>query len=580
MADDRGFVVEGGQECWTVGRVTSRQRLDGGRAHLGRRIVEQRVGQAVASRRHGHRQRGPDRRVGIRHHVPKVDVGDAGRTGGQRPDGGRTDTGVIVMHGDDEGVAGAGRSRGRQQCSGHLANARLRRPDRLQERIAHRRVAHERADPRATLEDLLGCPGAECLEQAAGIAAPDAERDGRRHERGPDTDREQLLWREDPTHGQQQHARQDGPDLAWHAIDEGQHLCPPIRGHGVEERAPGRVRHAALGHLLGESDERCRCERELHHPQPEADQVHDGQQDGPDRYPEPGVQAVGDGDRHDERCRGHRGRQQAQGGRHLDIRGERARRRHQERVEHRERQDREQDIGDRDERHQRRPPDMIEPRPQLLDDGPRRAASTARVEPTWQPGDEDRGDDEQARLDDDEGLDSGQSRQRSGPQGADEEARDRRSGQQREQALGLAGVERRPSDRPVQRHRQRAGGIDRQPQGSHDRPIAAHQRDAEGDHDRRDGHQDADEQRHSRQSPERDAVGQGDDQPGDTQGDEQEGQDLRQRLGTEAAQDQRIDADLAEAAGRLEYPDDQRHPCDERAFAGPDAQGPHERCAP
>ena len=131
-----------------------------------------------------------------------------------------------------------------------------------------------------------------------------------------------------------------------------------------------------------------------HRPKPR--EVHERQQQGRAGDAEPRVDPVGEHDRDDERGGRHGRRQQAEGGRQVGLRAERLRGGQQERVGHREHQDREQDVGDRDEAHERRADDLVEADPQVGDDRPVAAArrrpgpSSSARRPTIEQPDDDR----------------------------------------------------------------------------------------------------------------------------------------------------------------------------------------------
>ncbi len=243
----------------------------------------------------------------------------------------------------------------------------------------------------------------------------------------------------------------------------------------------------------------------------------------------------------------------------------------QERVRHREHQDREQDVGDRHEPHQRRPDDLVEARPQVVDDRP--VAATRRDPDRRRPRDADDqhpDDDEQDRLEDDERRRADRAGDRPGQQRADEAARDGGAGAQREEPLRLARVEHGPGHRPRDRHPDRPDGVDRQPCERHRRRvIGGHQQPLDEQGDGRPDRQ-AGQQRDPGQAPERGPIGQRGHEAGRPEADEQVGQ----RAGPVPADHQRVDADLAEAAARLERREQQRHQRDRPGLAGADADRP------
>ena len=155
-------------------------------------------------------------------------------------------------------------------------------------------------------------PARSAPDQAGGIATPDARR-RRRSRRGPCRSPAGTSGRSrEAAAGQQQEARDDGADLGRDAVVEGHDLGPPLGRDDVVEGAPGGVRDAALGHLLGEPEERGGREPERDQPQAEAAQVHEREQERGTGDAEPRVDAVGEQERDDKGRRRHRGRQQAE----------------------------------------------------------------------------------------------------------------------------------------------------------------------------------------------------------------------------------------------------------------------------
>ena len=189
-------------------------------------------------------------------------------------------------------------------------------------------------------------------------------------ERGQRPEPEHLVAHQERAGRQDEDARQDRAELVGHPVVEGEHLGPPLGRDHVVERAPGGVRQPALGDLLGEPDDGRGGDREGHQPQPEPGEVHERQQQGSAGHPEPRVDPVRQHDRDDERGGRHGRRQQAEERRQVGLGMERLGRGEQERVRHREHQDREQDVGDRHEPHERRADDLVEARPQVVDDRP------------------------------------------------------------------------------------------------------------------------------------------------------------------------------------------------------------------
>ena len=172
---------------------------------------------------------------------------------------------------------------------------------------------------RASLEHLLGEPGSEGGEQAVRVQPPDAQHDDRGDDRRDQSEPEDRVEPAEVRREQEQHAGKHRPDLARHAVVEREDLCAPVRRDDVVERAPGGIRDAALGHLLGEPECGRGRERELNEPGREPDDIHDRQGEGSCRDAEARIQAVRDRKRHDERRGGHRGRQKTECGRELDL---------------------------------------------------------------------------------------------------------------------------------------------------------------------------------------------------------------------------------------------------------------------
>ena len=150
-------------------------------------------------------------------------------------------------------------------------------------------------------------------------------------------------------------------DLVRDAVVERQDLGPALGRDDVVERAPGGVRDAALGDLLGEPEERGGGEPESHQPQAEAPDVDERQDQRRPRDAEARIDPVGH-ERVDTTS---------------DVAVTAADRRPRavarlasvvnvcdadlhERIGHRGHEDREQDVRDRDEAHQRRADDAIE----------------------------------------------------------------------------------------------------------------------------------------------------------------------------------------------------------------------------
>ena len=135
----------------------------------------------------------------------------------------------------------------------------------------------------------------------------------------------------------------------------------------------------------------------------------------------------------------------------------------------------------------------------------------------------------------------------SGEEAARQVAGDRRSRADREEPACLADIERRRRHGPADRRRDGTGGHDRQPGDRHDvgnggqQKEFGHQQDADGD--QRDP-----EEAGFRDTPEGRSVGERDDQREDAEGDVEP----RKRIGGQAAEDERVDADLTEPATGLQ----------------------------
>ena len=123
--------------------------------------------------------------------------------------------------------------------------------ERLDQRGDDARVRGQRAQARSALEDLLAEPRPQRPEQAGGIAATDAEHDERaqRARSAPRARRPGRAARRVPA------ARMRSPDSTvpiWPGTPSLKASTCARRSVGthVVERAPGRVRQPALGHLL------------------------------------------------------------------------------------------------------------------------------------------------------------------------------------------------------------------------------------------------------------------------------------------------------------------------------------------
>ena len=188
------------------------------------------------------------------------------------------------------------------------------------------------------------------------IAIDDRHACRRRHQAEP----EDLLRGEKARGQQQQDADQHGPDLPGDAVHERDRLGSMGRRQDVVERAPGRVRDAALGDLLDDRERRGGRERERDDPQPEPAEVDEGKEQGRRCDAESPVETVRQPERDHERDPGDGRRDDPQDPRQLGLVrvggpsgpevGERDR----------EHQDRQQDVGRRDESKERRASDLVE----------------------------------------------------------------------------------------------------------------------------------------------------------------------------------------------------------------------------
>ena len=114
----------------------------------------------------------------------------------------------------------------------------------------------------AAFEDLLAEAGAQGAQQARGVSPADAEDDDRADQRGEGAEPEHLVAHQERAGRQDEDARQDRPELVGHPVVERQDLGPPLGRDDVVERAPGGIRQATLGDLLGEPDDRRGGDRE------------------------------------------------------------------------------------------------------------------------------------------------------------------------------------------------------------------------------------------------------------------------------------------------------------------------------
>ncbi len=180
-------------------------------------------------------------------------------------------------------------------------------------------------------------------------------------------------------------------------------------------------------------------------------------------------------------------------------------------------------------------------------------------DPAGQPPEEEGRKDEQHPGDQDEVLHPDHGGRRTRREGARERPGDRGRRHEWKQPPRLARIERCRRDGPVHRDRQQGPRLDRQPQQRHHRRVPIGDGGPQAGDGRGEQPQDRHEQGHAGLARERGAVAHGDDEPERAEGDEQEWQDPGQILLAEAAQQQCVDADLAEPARRLDHRDHERH---------------------
>ena len=259
VVDDRGRA--------RVRSVRPEQAGDG-RPDFRIRIDDQLVGQRQLCERRcrvgGQGTNRPDRR---RAHA-RIGVDQARLGGGHRrrraaqpaegPERCRPDRGIgVVVDGPDEHRPGSlDRRAGREMAA-------IRRTPGSSDRSAPIRVsvavgsASGRPDPGRPPAPARRGPRAGCRgrsPRSAGGCRPRPRAQQRRQGAQP----EDLVAREERAGGQEQQAGQDRADLAGDAVVEGQDLGPTLPRDDVVEGAPGGVRDAALGHLLGEPEYRGR----------------------------------------------------------------------------------------------------------------------------------------------------------------------------------------------------------------------------------------------------------------------------------------------------------------------------------
>ncbi len=432
------------------------------------------------------------------------------------------------------------------------------------------RIAAEGEEPGASFEHLLGEPrpegGHDALRVAPADLHDDPDKDGGRGQADPG----HLARREERPGGDEQQAREGRPELARHPVHEREHPRPSLAWDDVVEGAPGGIREALLGDLLGEADGDRRGDGEGDEPGPEPGEVDDREDERGRGDPEPGIDAVRQADRRHERGGSDRRREEAEGGRQLGLVTERTGHRLEERERDGEGEDREEDVGDGDQPHERRRPDVFVAGPDLGDE--RRGLRTVHEGAPGPPGEECRHD---GRDGDDRAVDEHEERRpdrpRDGSRGErpDEPAEDGGARADREKPLGLAGVEDGAGDRPDE------GALDR-PDDVHDEPDDREAvrsgtlgDQAEGaEEDGEDAEEGREEGSHP-ESPDGRPESQCHEQAGQSEQDVQVGQDAR----ADAAEEDRVGPDLAEAATRLDEGEQRRHEGDGSTLARSDGQG-------
>ncbi len=151
-----------------------------------------------------------------------------------------------------------------------ISRTPARAPERVDERVADRRIAASAARPGPPSRTCSPRPARSCRRGSPHSVGgcrprrpcrrPPPTRPARTPGRGARTPRRQ-----------QQEPRQDRPDLPRHAVVEGQDLRAALARDDVVERAPGGIRQAALGDLLGEPERAPRSRRRTttsHRPKP------------------------------------------------------------------------------------------------------------------------------------------------------------------------------------------------------------------------------------------------------------------------------------------------------------------------
>ena len=330
---------------------------------------------------------------------------------------------------------------------GQSPRSRIRVGEGRHERERGRRVASRAAGrPGPPSRTCSASPDRSAREQARRIAPPDARARRPCAIDGRDQRRARTPGRAPARFAASSSSTPDRIVPTWpgHAVVEREDLGSPLDRDDVVERAPGGVRDAALGDLLGE---------------PECGRGRERERDEPQRRSRRGTRAAGRAAPAGRRTARRPGSRPASDTTN-EVAVTAADRRpsavassasvgnvagggQQERIRDREHQDREQHVGDRDEAHQRRPDARCRSRAQVGDDrragrGRRHAGASWSRKPASTTAPSDAAGRPPATTSVSTPNEPGH---RPGRQRPDEAAGDRRAGQQREEPLGLAGIE-------------------------------------------------------------------------------------------------------------------------------------------
>ena len=477
---------------------------------------------------------------------------------------------ILVLEQAHERVNGLLRPEAAQEVGRQAADARARVRERRAEVLDHPRVTAKGAETGAAFEHLFGKAGPKCAHQRVRITPPDLEHHPRQRERSGGAKPEHVVRRQEGAGRDQEQPGQGDAELSWNAVVEGQHLRPPFRGHGVVEGTPRRVRQPALRDLLREPENDRRCERELDDPQAEPGQVYERQQQRRRSDPEPCEDAVGQRDRNDERGGRHRRGQQAERGRQVGLRPERARDRTHEGERHREVQDGEEQIRDGHESHEGRSPHVVVAGAQLgrqwraFCRGSRGPGGDSRSD----PGRDGCRDGEEGRVREEQVLGPRQPGERPRRERSSEATQDRGARAERKEALGLPCIKERAAEGPHQRDEHRAQDVHGEPRHRENQRGSRHECQPE-DHQ---NHHEAAEEPHEERSQAQPAdCGPVAERNGEAHEAEEHVQ-VWESAGAEAAQEEGVGADLAEPACGLDCGEHGRDQRDQWPFAGPDRQ--------